>query len=58
MKYICDAPGGKTWFRIETLAEAASESDLMRHAVEKFFRKEEEKATQSFQPIISLHRNS
>ena len=45
-------PGGKTWFRIETEAEAASESDAMRHAVEKFFRKEHEKAIQSFQPII------
>jgi hypothetical protein len=50
MKYVCDAPGGKTWFRIETEAEAASESDDMRHAVEKFFRKEQEKAIQSFQP--------
>ena len=50
MKYVCDAPGGNTWFRIETEAEAASESDAMRHAVEKFFRKEHEKAVQSFQP--------
>jgi len=50
MKYVCDAPGGKTWFRIETEAEAAVESEGMRHAVEKFFRKEEEKAIQSFQP--------
>jgi hypothetical protein len=50
MKYVCDAPGDKTWFRIETLAEAAVESDVMRHAVEKFFRQEYEKATQSYQP--------
>jgi hypothetical protein len=50
MKYVCDAPGGKTWFRIETEAEASGESDTMRHAVEKYFRKEQEKATQSFQP--------
>src|SRR5207249_12215428 len=40
---------GNTWFRIETEAEAASESDAMRQAVEKFFRKEQEKATQTFQ---------
>src|SRR5437868_7101399 len=46
MKYVCDAPGGTTWFRIETEAEAANESDSMRHAVEKFFRKEQEKAIQ------------
>ena len=54
MRYICDAPGGGTWFRIETEAEAASESDLMRHAVEKFFHKEQEKAAQSYQPISKV----
>src|SRR5579872_5275218 len=54
MKYICDAPKGQTWFRIETEAEAASESDLMRHAVEKFFRKEHEKAAQTYQPISKV----
>jgi hypothetical protein len=55
MKYVCDAPGEKTWFRIETEAEAASESDVMRHAVEKFFRKEQEKAIQSFQPSSKVN---
>jgi hypothetical protein len=50
MKYVCDAPGGKTWFRIETEGEAIGESEQMRHAVEKFFRKEQEKAVQTFQP--------
>ena len=55
MKYVCDAPGGNTWFRIETEAEAASESDGMRHAVEKFFRKEQEKAIQSFQPPSKVY---
>lgn len=50
MRYVCDAPGEKTWFRIETEAEAVSESDAMRHAVEKFFRKERDKAAQSYQP--------
>ena len=55
MKYVCDALAGKTWFRIETEAEAASESDLMRHAVEKFFRKEQEKATQTFQPPSKVY---
>src|SRR4051794_36787741 len=51
MQYVCDAPGGKTWFRIENEAEAIAESALMRHAVEKFFRAELEKATQSYQPV-------
>lgn len=50
MQYVCDAPGGKTWFRIETEAEAALESDLMRHAVEKFFHAEREKAARTYQP--------
>lgn len=50
MRYVCDAPGGRTWFRIETEAEAVAESDAMHHAVEKFFRKERDKAAQSYQP--------
>jgi hypothetical protein len=54
MRYVCDAAGGKTWFRIETEVEAASESETMRHAVEKYFRKEQEKAAQSFRPISKV----
>jgi hypothetical protein len=50
MKFICDAPGGKSWFRMETAAEAAAESLIMRHAVEKFFIAEEEKATRKYRP--------
>jgi hypothetical protein len=50
MRYVCDAPGGRTWFRIETEAEAVAESDAMRHAVEKFFRREKDKANQTYQP--------
>jgi hypothetical protein len=50
MRYVCDAPGGKTWFRLETEAEATAESLAMHHAVEKFFRQEQSKAQQSFVP--------
>jgi hypothetical protein len=50
MRYVVDAPNGKSWFRLETEAEAAQESQLMRHAVEKYFRLEHEKAAQTFQP--------
>ena len=50
MHYICDAQDGKTWFRLETDAEASDESQTMRHAVEKFFRQEKAKAEQSFTP--------
>jgi hypothetical protein len=39
MRYVCDAPGGKTWFRFETEAEADAEAALMRHAVDKYFRR-------------------
>ena len=55
MRYVCDAPAGRTWFRIETEAEAVAESDEMRHAVEKYFRKEQDKAAQSFRPISKVN---
>jgi hypothetical protein len=51
MRYVVDAPNGKTWFRLETEAEAASESALMRHSVEKYFRIEREKAAQTYRPV-------
>lgn len=50
MQFVCDAPSGKAWFRIETEAEAAHESRLMGHTVEKYFCREREKAVQSFRP--------
>ncbi len=54
MRYVCDAPGGRTWFRIESEGEAVAESDVMRHAVEKYFRKEQDKAAQSFRPVSNV----
>src|SRR5215217_6055412 len=50
MRYVCDAPSGKTWFQIETEAEAALESALMGHAVEKLFRQAREHAKTSYVP--------
>jgi hypothetical protein len=50
MRFVCDAAGGKAWFRIETEAEAMRESELMRHAVEKHFRRAQEQAAQSYRP--------
>ena len=50
MQYVCDAAGRKTWFRIETEAEAARESEMMRHAVEKHFRRAQELASQAYKP--------
>ena len=54
MEYICDAPGARTWFRLVSEGEAAMESELMRHAVEKYFRREWEKATESYRPLTSV----
>ena len=54
MQYVCDAPGGRTWFRIETEAEALRESEMMHHAVDKYYRREQEKAAQSFRPRSSV----
>lgn len=55
MKYVCDAPGDKTWFGLETEMEAIAESRLMNHAVEKYFRQEWEKASASFVPASSRY---
>ena len=44
MKYICDAPDKKTWFRLETEAEVDRESELMDYAVAKHYRREREQA--------------
>ncbi len=49
MQYICDAPP-YTWFRLETVSEAQAESQMMEHAVERYFRETHEKAQQSFVP--------
>ena len=50
MEYVCDASDGKTWFRMETEGEALLESESMKHAVEKFFRREREKTVQTYRP--------
>jgi len=50
MKFICDATGKKSWFRLETEAEAEQESTLMGHAVAKHFRRARDKAVQSYKP--------
>jgi hypothetical protein len=50
MKFICDASKTQTWFRIETETEAATESQIMGHAVEKYFRNEWERAARTHQP--------
>jgi hypothetical protein len=55
MQFICDAPDAKTWFRLETEGEALQESQIMRHAVDKYFRREKEKAAASYQPATTTY---
>jgi hypothetical protein len=49
MQFVCDAMQ-KTWFRIETEAEAIIESRDMNHAVEKYFRQARERAASTYVP--------
>lgn len=55
MEYVCDAPRNQTWFRLVTEGEAINESTLMRHAVEKHWRRERERAAESFTPTTSVY---
>lgn len=50
MQFVCDVAGGRTWFRLETESEAIQESEVMRHAVEKHFRRAYENASQTYNP--------
>jgi hypothetical protein len=50
MQFVCDAPGDAAWFRIETEAEAEAEAALMRHAVERYFRRYEAVARECYRP--------
>lgn len=48
MRFVCNAPGGATWFQLETEAEAEAEAALMRHAVDKHFRRFSAAAHESY----------
>lgn len=53
MQYVCDA-GPLTWFRIETLGEAALESRDMDHAVERYYKEAHDEAVRSYVPPKSV----
>lgn len=53
MRYICDATGGRTWFGIETEAEADAESALMAHAVVRYWRRARAEAVACYAPAPS-----
>ena len=55
MQFVCDAPVNKSWFRIETESEAALESDVMKHAVEKHFRKAMEVGNRTYVSTSSVY---
>jgi hypothetical protein len=48
MQYVCDALNGRTWFRLETEAEAEAEAAQMRHTVDKYFRRAEAAAREAY----------
>ncbi len=50
MQYVCESPPHKTWFRIETEAEAFQESQAMDHAVERYFNQAREQAAAAYVP--------
>ena len=54
MQYVCDA-GSKTWFRLETGAEAERESRDMEHAVGKYFNQAHQLAVESYVPPPTMH---
>jgi hypothetical protein len=55
MLFICDAPGGKTWFQFETEIEATQESALMNHAVHKYFLRFREDAEKTYVPTSRMY---
>ncbi len=55
MEYVCDAPKDRTWFRLMTEGEAVAESMSMHHAVEKHYRRERERAADSYQPATTVY---
>src|ERR1700757_4120515 len=54
MEYVCDAPHKRTWFRLMTEGEAVAESLEMHHAVEKHYRRERERAIDTFHPTTAV----
>ena len=54
MEYVCDAPGQKTWFRIETECEAELEAQALQHAVDNHFRHARQQAAAAYRPAPTL----
>ncbi len=54
MEYVCAATHNGTWFRLVTEGAAVAASLEMRHAVEKHYRRERERAADAFHPTTSV----
>ena len=57
MRFVCDAPGGGSWFQIETQAEADAEAQLMGHRVDRHFAAAEREARESYRPGQGIERD-
>lgn len=56
MKFVCSS-GDKTWFSMESEHEAAQETALMEHAVEKYFCIAYARAKASYAPGAGIERD-
>ena len=56
MKFVCSS-GDKTWFSMESEHEAAQESKLMEHAVEKYYCTAYARAQSSYVPGAGIERD-
>ena len=54
MEYVCDAPGRKTWFRIESENEALVESETMRNSIEIQYESARRDAIRKYLPSPRL----
>jgi hypothetical protein len=50
MHFVCDGGGDRTWFGIDTKAEADAEAALMAHAVDRHFERAWAAAAASYKP--------
>ena len=55
MRYVCDARAAGRGFASRARPRRSPNSEMMHHAVEKYFRKEHERAAQSFRPVSKVN---
>ena len=55
MQFVCDTSDNKTWFRIETEYQADHESTLMKHGVQKHFKRACDCARQTYRSTSTIY---